>query len=416
MAAPRTAADLSAPAAAQSTPPRTPGSADEAADWLAIADDVAARLDITAAERDAVGGHAAAERALIRGSGLLDLSIPAAIGGAGQSWATIHGVVRRLARADSAVAHVLAFHHLQIATVMLYATPDQQRRLLQRTVRENLFWGNALNPRDRRCRAYRHPSGGYVFNGDKSFCSGSVDADYLTVSAYDEASDALVIAAIPGDRAGLDIRGDWDAIGQRQTDSGSIGFNRVRITAEDVLLAADAPTTTRHQLRSCLAQLVLVNLYVGLAEGALATAREMTTTRARPWAAADVEAAIDDPYVQHRYGRLWVRLRAAQLLANHAAQAVDALFFRDGSISAAERGDAAIAVAEAKVAAHDISLEAGSELFELGGTATVARPRHLDRFWRNARTHTLHDPVDYKLRDLGRWAISGTYPEPTSYS
>jgi len=39
-----------------------------------------------------------------------------------------------------------------------------------------------------------------------------------------------------------------------------------------------------------------------------------------------------------------------------------------------------------------------------------------DRFWRNTRTHTLHDPVDYKIRDIGRWLLSGTLPEPTAYS
>ena len=86
------------------------------------------------------------------------------------------------------------------------------------------------------------------------------------------------------------------------------------------------------------------------------------------------------------------------------------------SMGEAERGGVAIAVVEAKVCAHDIALQASSELFELGGTAAVAKHRNLDRFWRNARTHTLHDPIDYKLRDLGRWALLGQYPEPTAYS
>ena len=141
---------------------------------------------------------------------------------------------------------------------------------------------------------------------------------------------------------------------------------------------------------------------------------------ARPWAAADVDAAVDDPYLQHRYGRVWARLRAAEALAEQSAQrfdtAYEAALGEAGSITAAERGAVAIAVAEAKVAAHDIALDASSELFELAGTAAVAKYRNLDRFWRNARTHTLHDPIDYKLRDLGRWALLGDYPQPTSYS
>ena len=39
-----------------------------------------------------------------------------------------------------------------------------------------------------------------------------------------------------------------------------------------------------------------------------------------------------------------------------------------------------------------------------------------DRFWRNVRTHTLHDPIDYKLNTLGRWALKGEAPDPQNYS
>ena len=39
----------------------------------------------------------------------------------------------------------------------------------------------------------------------------------------------------------------------------------------------------------------------------------------------------------------------------------------------------------------------------------------LDRFWRNARTHTLHDPLDYKLRAIGRYALEGILPDATIY-
>ena len=49
-------------------------------------------------------------------------------------------------------------------------------------------------------------------------------------------------------------------------------------------------------------------------------------------------------------------------------------------------------------------------------TGATKRDYGFDRFWRNARTHTLHDPLDYKLRDLGRWVLRGEYPLPTSYS
>lgn len=385
-------------------------------DWIFIARELADRLAETASQRDIKGGHAGAERDLIRHTGLLNLSVPRRYGGADGSWTLVFEIVRCLAVADSAVAHLFAFHHLQVATVLLYGNDLQKQQLLQRTVKAGLFWGNALNPRDRRCVATAHADGSYTFDGDKAFCSGSVGADYLSVSAWHEDSDSLVIAAIPVDRTGVTVHGDWDAIGQRQTDSGSVSFERVRIEPNEVLVPAGEPAHPKGQLRSCIAQLVLVNLYIGLGEGALNKARELTLHKAKAWSAAAVDTASDDPFIQLRYGRLWVKLRAAQVLAGNAAKLLDELFFPGVAITEADRGRVAIAVAEAKVAAHDVSLEASSELFELGGTASVRKNDNLDRFWRNARTHTLHDPIDYKLRDLGRWAISGDYPVPTSYS
>ena len=66
--------------------------------------------------------------------------------------------------------------------------------------------------------------------------------------------------------------------------------------------------------------------------------------------------------------------------------------------------------------AHRAALEVSSQLFELTGPGATSTRLGLDRFWRNARVHTLHDPIDYKLRDLGRHALTGEFPTPTSYS
>jgi len=71
---------------------------------------------------------------------------------------------------------------------------------------------------------------------------------------------------------------------------------------------------------------------------------------------------------------------------------------------------ASVAVAEAKVAATEASLLAGSKLIELGGTSATLEEHNLDRHWRNARTHTVHDPVRWKLNAIGRYFLSGTLP------
>ena len=372
-------------------------------------------LQATAVARDAAGGHAAPERAAIRDSGLLHLTTPAIYGGQGASYATFYDTVRQLAAVDSALAHVFAFHHLQVATILLYGQPAQQAALLTDTVQRNQFWGNALNPNDKRTVARNHGEG-FVVNGPKSYCSGSVGADYLTLSAWHAASSSLLIAAIPTTRAGVSVKADWNAFGQKQTDSGTVQFDNVELQAADVLVWPGTVPTPRATLRPQLAQLILVHLYLGIAEGALAEGLRYTREKTKPWFASGVEKATDDPYVQHRYGELRLQLRPAQVLAALAAQQVDAALARGEAVTPTERGELAIAVAEAKVLAHRAALQISQQIFELTGAGATSTALGLDRYWRNARVHTLHDPVDYKLRDLGRQLLDGRYPEPTSYS
>jgi alkylation response protein AidB-like acyl-CoA dehydrogenase len=381
----------------------------------AIVEALAHRLGETAVERDREGGHAAYERELIRASGLLNLSVPVEYGGQGQDWSTVFRAVRRLAQADSALAHVFGFHHLQLAGVQLYGSPDQQSRFLRDTVTQRWFWGNALNPVDRRLRA-TEVDGGYLLQGIKGFCSGSVGSDQLTVSAWHEPSASMLIGIVPTRRDGVRVNADWDAFGQRQTDSGTVAFEQVLLARHEVLQAPGAVPTPQATLRSQIAQLHQANLYVGIAQGAFEAALGYSRELARPWFASGVERSSNDPFIQHRYGELWLLLRPAQALSDAAAVQLDTAFGRGADLTAHERGEVAIAVAEAKVLAHRASLEISSQLFELTGASSTSARFGFDRFWRNARVHTLHDPVDYKLRDLGRHALTGTHPEPTAYS
>ncbi|MBB3221499.1 acyl-CoA dehydrogenase family protein [Pseudoduganella umbonata] len=389
--------------------------ADPLADPLAVAASLAAELAATAVERDAAGGHARHERQLIRASGLLALSIPADFGGHGAGWDTTLQAVRVLARADSALAHVFAFHHLQLAGIQLYGTQQQQRHLLHATVDDGLFWGNALNPLDRRLVA-TDAKGGFLLDGTKSFASGSVGSDWLTVSAWHEATQTSLIGVLPTGADGIDVRADWDAFGQKQTDSGTVQFHGTLLPVGLVLQQPGQEATPQSTVRSQVAQLIMTNLYVGIAEGAFAAARDYTAGEARPWFASGVARAVDDPFIQHRYGELWTLLRPAVVLADHAGRELERVFRLGSAVTARERGELAIAGAEAKVLAHRAAIEIGSALFELTGARSTSARFGFDRYWRNARVHTLHDPVDYKYRDLGRYALSGTLPEPSPYS
>lgn len=373
-----------------------------------------AQLAATAVERDKAGGHPAVERELIRDSGLLALAIPQQYGGLGQDWRTILSVVRRVAAVDSSLAHLFAFQHLQVASILFFGSPRQHQELLTNTVEQRWFWGNALNPADNRSRAVER-DGGIVVNGLKSFCSGARGADRLLVSAHTE-SGKFLVGAIPADREGVGINTDWDAVGQRQTDSGTVRFKDVFIAQDELLLEPGPNGTPYASLRACLAQSILVNIYLGLAHGAFDAARDYTLTRRRPWVNSGVDSASHDPYLLQRFADLWLQLRTATVFADAAADQLDIAWRKGGALTAEERGAVAVAAVEAKVLAHRASLDIGTQLFDVAGAGATNSALGLDRFWRNARTHTLHDPLDYKLRDLGDWALNGNYPAPTSYS
>lgn len=390
-------------------------SSTHADDPLQVAAELAQRLAATANARDQAGGHAAQEREWIRESGLLTLSIPTAYGGQGADWPTVYQVIRILARADSALAHVFGFHHLQLAGIQLYGSVQQQRRFLTQTVEQNLFWGNALNPLDKRTVA-KDADYGFQLDGIKSFSSGSVGSDWLTISAWHEESQSALIGVVPTRQHGVAVQADWDAFGQKQTDSGNVHFIQVSLPSTQVLQAPGVKATAQATLRSQVAQLIMANLYLGIGEGAFEAARAYIAKEARPWFASGVEKAGADPLIQHRFGQLWLKLRPASVLADHAAQELDRLFRLGAAITAQQRGELAVSVAEAKVLAHQAGVDVSNDIFELTGARSTSAKFGYDRFWRNVRVHTLHDPVDYKIRDLGRYALDGTLPEPTAYS
>ena len=371
---------------------------------------LAAQLSATAIERDQRGGSAQDEKALIRGSGLLDLSIPREHGGAGVPWPDIYPASRYLAAVDSSLAHLFAFHHLQLATIQLFGDPAQQARWLRQSVAANWFWGNATNGRDTGLQL-RGEAGGYRLHGSKSFCSGALGADALVVSAPRSADpNDRVFAIVPAHSAGLQVNNDWDGFGQRQTDSGTVLFDAVTVGSGDLLESGIG--TTRGSLRTCLSQLVLVQIYLGNALGALDAALAYLGEGGGRLGAP---GSVDEAFVQLRLGELWARYLAATELAERAAQMLQRVWALPAP-SASARGELALAVAEARLLAARVALDITSDVFEaLGARATSSR-YGLDRFWRNVRVHTLHDSLDLKQRDIGRWLLSGEQPAASLYS
>ncbi|MBY3122525.1 MULTISPECIES: acyl-CoA dehydrogenase family protein [Rhizobium] len=362
-----------------------------------------------AIERDQAGGRPEEQIRLLKESGLVNLLIPEEFGGIGERYSTAMRIVREFAKVDGSLGHLFGYHFSPLQNAINTRPDAHARGLLRRSAAGRWFWGNTSNSFSKSLFGRREQDG-VVLNGFRPFASGSHVADYLLVAWEDEETNARSIAYIPPTREGVTIANDWDGIGQRQTGSGRVFYKDVKIHADEIV-----PERQRDPialLAPLQQQSVLLNVFIGSAQGALIAARDYTVTRSRPWIFSGVERHQDDPWIKRQYGELWIKVQAATALADRALTAVDAVYEKGQDLTEADRGAAAIAVASANVLAGQVALEVTSEIFEVMGARSAVRPYGLDRFWRNVRIHTLHNPAEYKTRNVGTWFLTGEYPEP----
>lgn len=364
-----------------------------------IATELAEKFSETAIERDHAGGTAKAERDLIRKSGLLKLLIPIEYGGLGGNWLDVLKVVRIFARVDSSLAHVFGYHFVNLTTPHLCGNEEQKIRYYRETAQKNLFWGNAFNPVDIKLKATKHGDY-YIFDGKKIFCSGSVDSDYLLVSATLDGLEEPLLAVIPTNQIGIDIKNDWDNFGQRQTDSGTVIFNQVRVEEKDVLKGGFNQNEFS-KIRFNIASFALNHLYLGIVEGAFEAAKEYTKTTTRP-RSPQQSSAIEDAIIQHHYGEFYAEIEAAKLLVEHSDELFQQLWDKGNEITPEERKKLDRATNIAKVVTTKVGLDVTSRIFEVLSSRATANRYGFDRYWRNLRTMTLHVPVDVAIQELGK--------------
>jgi alkylation response protein AidB-like acyl-CoA dehydrogenase len=378
--------------------------------WLAKAAHLSAIFAQDAARNDQDGGQPLAQVRLLRESGLLSAGIPKEYGGQSVPWATLLRITRKLAEADGSIAHLYGYHYNFIRALELRAHAGQRLEWLTQSAAENWLWGNCVN-------TFSHSLFGrkdgdvWVLNGKRPFASGTHVADAIMIAWEDEATDQRFFAPIRAGREGVTILNDWDGLGQRQTGSGTVTFESVRINEAEILSNTEHDGKPIATLGALQQQSVLLNVFVGQALGALAEARAYTATKSRPWMHSGVERHSDDPWVKRVYGELYIKLRGAELLADAAAKALTDAWARGDALTPQERGEAAIQIAAANANAGEVALEITSRIFEVMGARSATRANNFDRWWRNVRTHTLHNPAEYKIRNVGHWYLTGEYPE-----
>ncbi len=358
-------------------------------------------------------------------AGLLGITVPRELGGAAVSAATVAEVLRLFGSADLSLAQVLQPHFAFLNALRLRGGPEARRRVYDDVLAGSLV-SNAQAERSGRTahtHATRIERDGDVYrvNGTKYYATGSLFADWLAVVAPADTADGPRphLAFVPTNDPGVRIEDDWAGMGQRTTASGTVHLAEVRVTPDLVLeqyRTFEEPTTY-----GALAQLLHAAIDVGAARGALDEASEFVRTKSRPWFESDADTAAEDPLLVQLFGELEVLVRSAEALLRTAADrvdAADAVLAEDGCAAEHARADSAadataeasIAVATAKVVGGRAAVEVSSALFEAAGTRATADSANLHRHWRDARTHTVHDPVRWKVQHIGEHSLNRRRP------
>jgi len=348
-------------------------------------------------------------------AGLLGMTVRKAFGGLGCG---LHGdiltamlAVEDIARGCSSTAQIFHNHNGCVGILYYLGTPEQQQRYSAEIVADgamHVIWGGETGKTvyDIRTTATR-VDGGYLINGTKIFSTGSNGARWFQLTAVvagKSLSEGMIIPLIHRDNPGVSIADDWDAMGQRGTASGTTVFKDCFVPDADVLGAPG--DYYKLLLFGPYFQLGWAALFVGLARGALDTAVNYVRTHTRPWADAEFERATQDPYIRGHMADMSVRVEAAHQLIRVAAQALE-----HAQDEPSNRPEAAIAVYRAKILATETALDVTNRIFQvMGARAAGKRSNDFDRYWRNARTFTLHDPVDWKRHLIGTWMLEGTPP------
>jgi SfnB family sulfur acquisition oxidoreductase len=381
------------------------------AEAIRIATSLAGQFRSGAAARDRERSLPHAEVKQLALSGLLGITVPKRFGGADVSTITLANVFRILSAADGSLGQIPQNHFVFVECIRASGTPAQKKFFFERFLRgEHL--GNALKEPDMVTKdgynlatTFTKTKGGWVIHGRKTYCTGALFAPWVPVFVTD-AEKRTYTAYVRRDTPGMTIVDDWSGMGQRTTASGTTTFDRVFVP--DRFVVHRYKVGERSQGANGFAQIMHAGIDVGIAEEALNDTIDFIKTRARVSPESGVAQHSQEPYVIRRVGELAFQLHTAEAMLKRAAELLDKV--RDRVLEEADEIAATLAVGEARFAADAAALAISNELFALNGATSSLAEFNLDRHWRNARTHTLHDPVYWKTFYVGNYLLNGVKP------
>ncbi|MFD1439013.1 SfnB family sulfur acquisition oxidoreductase [Acinetobacter terrae] len=360
-------------------------------------------------ERDQKRQLPFAEIDLFSQKGLGGIRIPQNFGGAFVSNKTLAHVFRILNKADSSVGQIPQNQIALLNMINIMGTEPQKTFIFNEILQGKRLANGGPERHTKDTKTLNTlltiEDGHYFLDGEKFYSTGSSFAHWLAIKAI-HPEGHVVLVVVNHQATGVEVVDNWNGFGQRTTSSGTVKLNHVEVDPFLILderLLGNAPS-----YRGAYSQLMQVAIDVGIAEVAFADTLS-AVQKARPIIDANIEKASFEHYTLQEVGKSNVLLDAAILLLDEAAEYLDELDQLD-AVSDEQAAKASILVAEAKIYANDAALHISEKLLELGGSRSSLSQHNLDQHWRNARVHTLHDPVRWKLHALGDYYLNHKLP------
>ncbi len=357
--------------------------------------------------------------AILARSGITAIAIPKALGGIGASIPTIVETVRIISAADGGIGQRVQIHNMMLRGIVRRPAGPLRDRII-RDVLDGERLGHAgagaahifdsiydTGTHDTGTSAQRDASGRWVVNGATFHTTGSCLAEWIvSVANSDEGPIGFVVNR---DAAGVILDDARTPFGQRHAVSSGVRF--VDLVLDDAQITPagiDAPAKPERTALTW-AQLLHAAVDAGIARGALDAAIHYLNNNAHVWIDADVERAVQEPLIIKRIGDYAIALRVAESLLRDAAELFDA--YRDAGQPEALEGELVLSVAAARARTDHAALFISSDMFSLLGASASYRKFNLDRFWADARVHTTHDPIRWRLHHIGNHYLNGIPPQ-----
>ncbi|MBB3609415.1 monooxygenase [Rhizobium sp. BK602] len=373
------------------------------------------RIRTSAIERDLVRELPHEQIGWLRESGFTTLRLSTDNGGFAATLPELFNLLIELSAADSNVTNALRSHFGFTEDVLNSTVAAWRDEWLRRIAARDLIGSGFSEVGDAKVGTFStkltRNGDHWLLNGAKYYTTGSLFADWINLGGNDENGEPIG-ALVPRQAPGVEVVDDWDGFGQSLTASGTALFSDVIIKAELV-----TPPGGRFKYSSAFFQLVHLATLAGIGRAAATDVARLVSERKRIYSHGNAPSVSEDPQILQVVGRVRGAAYSAGAIVLKAADALQRAYEQRAADTAVSERANAIAEIEVNQSVHAVTsliLEATTLLFDALGASATKRGLGLDRYWRNARTISSHNPRIYRDRIVGDFAVNGT-PPPAQY-